>query len=106
MTRRRRTIGRPATGRRAPRPKFLRGVREIIREHLHESGLTIEYHLAPAWNVHPHTVHRIFREKVRSISPEHINAVVKLFKLDEFDSIELHTLGAIESGWNIPFKEI
>ena len=97
----RRPISRPATGVRAPRPRLVRGVREVIREHLPGTGLTVERDLARAWNIRPHSAHRLMNDKNRSITPEHIHAVVRLLKLDEFDAAELHALGAIESGWRI-----
>lgn len=68
--------------------------------------MTAEHDLSKAWNVQPHSAQRIMYDKKRSLTPEYIHAVVTLFKLDEFDALELHTLGAIESGWDIPFKEI
>ena len=106
MARPRRTIARPATGRRAPRPKLVRSLRDVIREHLHESGLTVEHHLAPAWGIQPYSAHRIMYDKKRSITPEHIHAFVALLKLDYFDAYELHALGALESGWDIQMKDI
>lgn len=97
----RRPISRPATGVRAPRPNLVRGVREVIREHLREAGMTVEHDLACAWKIRPHSAHRLLYDKNRSITPEHVRAFVKLLKLDEFDAAELHALGAIESGWRI-----
>ena len=70
--------------------------------------MTVEHDLSRAWNIKPHSAHRIMYEATRSITPEHVHAVVKLLRLDKEDAAELHVLGAIESGWGIPknLKEV
>lgn len=101
MRRGRTPRSRPATGRRLPRPKLVRGTREIIREHLREAEMNIKHDLARAWRVIPTSAQRLMYDNKRSITPEHVHAVIKLLQLDEFDALELYTTAAIEDGWRI-----
>lgn len=96
----RRNLGRKITVKKNPIT-----VRDLIRRHLREEGALINPHLAEAWNMHPTSAYRRMYE-TRSLTPAHIDAVINLLHLDEFDARELHTLGAIEAGWDIPFKDI
>lgn len=92
---------RPTTERSANVPKQVRTVRDVMREHLREAGMTVEHDLSRAWNMKPHSAHRVMYDKRRSLTPEYIHAFSALLKLDEFDVNEINLLGATEYGWRI-----
>lgn len=77
-----------------------RTLRDLIRRHLREEGKTISGDLARAWDVKPNSASRRMFRNVQML-PEHVEAVIVLLNLDEFDAHELRMQGAIESGWRV-----
>lgn len=82
-----------------------KSARALIRRHLREEGMTIANDLALAWDMHRNSAYRWMYDS-RPLRPGHIDAVVELLKLDEFDAQELYVRAAIESGWKIRGPEI
>lgn len=77
-----------------------RTLRDMIRRHLREEGKTIWGDMARAWNIKPQSAsRRMFRGYV--MSPAHVEAVIDLLQLDEFDAAELMLQGAREAGWRV-----
>ena len=93
---------RPSTGRKLNIPHRVISVRDLIRRHLREEGKRINPELAAAWNMHPNSAYRRMYDS-RPFTPQMVDAVIELLKLDEFDANELRKRGALESGWNIAF---
>ena len=92
---------RYAAGRRVRVPRTIRTVRDMIRKHLYDAGVT-QGDLGPVWNVKPATVKTIMMRKApRPMSSQYIDAVVEFLKLDDFDATELHRQAAREAGYKI-----
>lgn len=87
-------------GRKIEVEKNPKTARALIRRHLREDGLTIANDLAPAWDMHRNSAYKLMYD-TRPLRPGHIEALVELCKLDEFDAQELYVHAAIEAGWKI-----
>ncbi len=86
---------------RRPRPKLVRTVRTVLREHLREEKKDITNDLSGWWNIQPKSAQRLMYKTSRRLTPQHIEIVIEKLKLDEFDANELWLLAAIEAGWQI-----
>lgn len=74
--------------------------RDLIRTHIRQAGRRIK-DLADAWNVVPVSAYRIMYTPSRPLSPQYVDAVITLLKLDDFDATKLRLRAANEAGWNL-----
>lgn len=74
--------------------------RDLIRKHLRQEGRMVK-DLAKAWNVVPVSAYRIMYTPSRPLSPQYVDAVIDMLRLDDFDATQLRLRAANEAGWNI-----
>jgi hypothetical protein len=82
-----------------------RTLHDMVRRHLKEEGKTIWGDCARAWGCLPHTASRRFFGGYM-FSPWHLEQIITMLNLDEFDALELRRQGAREAGWMIDGPEI
>lgn len=82
-------------------PEKPRKVVDVIRKHMNDNNVTLKM-LSVAWHCSPPTVSTtLSRGRKRPLSPQYIDAVVELMKLDDFDATELYRMAALEAGYRI-----
>lgn len=100
-------FGRPPAHRNhgKPRvPRYVRTVRDLMRQYMREMGLRISGELAQAWDVQGKSALRMMYDRDRPLAPERIEAFIELIQADEIDANELRLAGAKEAGWKIDPK--
>lgn len=85
------------------RPKHVRNLRAVIREHLREEGKTIR-DLSEMLGLKFQSARRLMTPPERNFPPDYVERIIIGLQLDEFDANELRILGAIEAGWNLNLK--